>query len=483
MRRQKLFRGGALLAACLLAISAAAVPVFADEESEASSSVTESAESADSTDSTDSAESEDAQEDAEDSDDADDTADSTDEDEVETFVSGDYTYSIHSEADTGDAQTICIESYSGTDTVLELPAELDGKKVTALGEKLLTEADQIEEITLPASVKELGAFTFASCRNLKAYHVAEGDSIFESRDGILYAGDGKLLMRYPIGLEPTEFTVPEGVTDIGSVAFAGCRTLEKITLPESLVYIGVGAFTDCAVLNNVTVPSGVTEIEAFTFNSCSLLDTITLPDTITRIGNAAFAATALKSFEFPASCASVGQQAFAATKMKEVTIPNTVTSLGYAAFGYVTTSEGMLVMDPDFVIYAELGSEGARYAVEGDDSGYFKFESIGGEDTPTIGTAAPQSEPEPENKGIFKIIGIIVCAILLAVILLIALLSGKKRSAKPDAADAETADADISADTDETTDAAAEAEPDEADEANAAEPEAALTEKEETGDE
>ena len=59
MKNQKLSRGGALLAACLLAVSAVTVPVFAEEESGTTAAVTESIETTDSAESADSAESSD----------------------------------------------------------------------------------------------------------------------------------------------------------------------------------------------------------------------------------------------------------------------------------------------------------------------------------------------------------------------------------------------------------------------------------------
>ena len=488
MKNQKLSRGGALLAACLLAVSAVTVPVFAEEESETTAAVTESiettdsAESADSAESSDEADEPDAAEEAADAENAEDAAADPDSEEPETFESGEYSYSLHKNAEDEEDGTIVLETYWGTEPVLELPSELDGKTVSALGESFMTESHSLTEVTLPATVTELGAFTFASCQGLTDYHVAEGNPVFESRDGVLYAGDGTLLMRYPAGRQPTEMEVPEGVTEIGSVAFAGCTQLKSVKLPESLVYIGVAAFTECSSLTEFTVPSGVTEIEAFTFNSCTALKTVNLPETITRIGNAAFAATALDSFEFPASCVSVGQQAFAATNIKEITIPNTVVSLSYAAFGFIVNDAGMLVMDPDFVIYGEYGSEAARYAQEGDEDESFKFVNIGTTMSRAT-TTTTESGLSSGTKKIIKIAGIIACALLLVVILLIALLSGKKRGAAQDQKSADADDTDTS-ETAEVTGAAAESAAEtEPDAADAAEPDPASTEKEESGDE
>ena len=191
------------------------VPVFAEEESETTAAVTESiettdsAESADSAESSDEADEPDAAEEAADAEDTEDAAADPDSEKPETFESGEYSYSLHKNANDEEDGTIVLETYWGTEPVLELPSELDGKTVSALGESFMTESHSLTEVTLPATVTELGAFTFASCQGLTDYHVAEGNPVFESRDGVLYAGDGTLLMRYPAGRQPTEMEVPE----------------------------------------------------------------------------------------------------------------------------------------------------------------------------------------------------------------------------------------------------------------------------------
>lgn len=76
----------------------------------------------------------------------------------------------------------------------------------------------------------------------------------------------------------------------------------------------------------------------------------------------------LTSVYIPENIVSVKTKAFFNTpKLKKVTIPSSVKKIGNYAFGYVGESDffsGKMVVEkiPDFVIYAEAGSEGARYA-------------------------------------------------------------------------------------------------------------------------
>lgn len=91
----------------------------------------------------------------------------------------------------------------------------------------------------------------------------------------------------------TDFTIPDGVTEIYKKAFENCN-LENITIPNSVRYIGPYAFKDCMHLNNIQIPNGVIMIAKDAFNFCLNLHNVSLPDSIQKIDKWAFSACGIK---------------------------------------------------------------------------------------------------------------------------------------------------------------------------------------------
>ena len=53
------------------------------------------------------------------------------------------------------------------------------------------------------------------------------------------------------------FVIPDGVTEIGNMAFSGCTSLESIIIPESVTEIGIEAFYGCSSLKKISLPKKV----------------------------------------------------------------------------------------------------------------------------------------------------------------------------------------------------------------------------------
>lgn len=104
--------------------------------------------------------------------------------------SGDFQYTVNE-----DNSGLTITGYTGSDKKVVVPPEIDGWKVSCIGE-----------------------------------------SAFENQSQI------------------TKVTLPKGITSIESKAFAGCTALTSINLHKSIMYIANDAFDDCNNLLSKVYP-------------------------------------------------------------------------------------------------------------------------------------------------------------------------------------------------------------------------------------
>ncbi|MCI6389064.1 MAG: leucine-rich repeat protein [Ruminococcus sp.] len=162
----------------------------------------------------------------------------------------------------------------------------------------------------------------------------------------------------------TSVTIPDSVTSIGYRAFIGCTSLTSITIPESVTEIGEGTFWSCPSLTSVNIPDSVKSIGDHAFLSCTSLTSITIPDGVTSIGVGVFeGCTSLTSITIPDSVTRIGQSAFSdCTSLTSVTIPKSVKDIGSEAFGYYYDSvENKKTID-GFTVYGYQGSAAEKYA-------------------------------------------------------------------------------------------------------------------------
>ncbi len=86
-------------------------------------------------------------------------------------------------------------------------------------------------------------------------------------------------------------TIPESVIEIGQEAFSGCTGLMSITIPEGVREIRDLTFRSCRGLTSVTFPDGLTSIGRRAFYDCRNLKEIDIPASVTFIDDDAFAFT------------------------------------------------------------------------------------------------------------------------------------------------------------------------------------------------
>ena len=145
---------------------------------------------------------------------------------VTAFASGDFTYT---EAD----GSITVTGYTGTSKALVIPAEIDGKPVTAVADSAFAGL-AIESVLISENVVTVGAWAFRECFSLSSVSFEEGSALETV---------GTSAFQLCTALKSIEF--PVGTKTIGRTVFSGTK-LEKITIPAS-----VTAFYDTSIVTEI----------------------------------------------------------------------------------------------------------------------------------------------------------------------------------------------------------------------------------------
>ncbi|MBQ7850646.1 MAG: leucine-rich repeat domain-containing protein [Clostridia bacterium] len=95
-----------------------------------------------------------------------------------------------------------------TESVIDLPDELDGRPLTVIGAGAMRHMDRLEEVFLPEGLRRIGDYAFYEDENLRVV------------------------------------SIPHGTRRIGMHAFDGCTQLRHVFVPPTVVEIGENAFPD-----------------------------------------------------------------------------------------------------------------------------------------------------------------------------------------------------------------------------------------------
>ncbi len=283
------------------------------------------------------------------------------QEETEAFRSGDWNYSRN------DDGTATITQWNGEEESLAIPEELDGLKVTEIGETAFNACTGLKEVTIPESVTRIGEHAFGECAALNS--VTMPDSVTEIADYAFFLCGNLEDINFPESLTRigkkafcasllTSVTIPDKVESIGDWAFGSCHSLtdidvssgndsfvvmnhavvekesmtlvcypegrkdEEYEIPEGVARIGNNAFSYCDSLKHITIPESVTQIGEHSFSSCRYLEEITIPKSTVEIGAYAFLnCKRLTLAVIPASVTEIGRDAFEYCNVLKLSVP------------------------------------------------------------------------------------------------------------------------------------------------------------------
>ena len=131
------------------------------------------------------------------------------------------------------------------------------------------------------------------------------------------SGKGKVVgnydTSYPLNAyknKARKIILQDGITEIGTQAFAGFTNLTEVDFPSTLKKIGEAAFYKCSELTGADLPESLTVLEAAAFADCSAFSDLVLPEKLQQIGDYVFQNCALTQITFPASVNYISSLAF-----------------------------------------------------------------------------------------------------------------------------------------------------------------------------
>lgn len=163
-------------------------------------------------------------------------------------------------------KNICLVSVPGT--------------VKTIGQRAFADCVNLREIRISEGVETIEADAFAGCKNLHSIKLpfsirqVNGGAFWNSglKTPVLNAMGDKLIF-CPSDAAGTAYTVPDGVHEIGTLAFAELAGLEQVVFPESLRIIRKRAFHNCGI-KSLLLPENACLIEEEAFYHCRKLKTI-----------------------------------------------------------------------------------------------------------------------------------------------------------------------------------------------------------------
>ena len=302
---------------------------------------------------------------------------------------------------------------------LNIPSEIDGHPVTAIGDGALCEsATKISGITLPPTIKEIGNRAI-DCRYLKYLNLNDGLEVIKDAaincgdiletlvisDSVKYIGSeaicgealknitmpqnleymGKRIL-YGTAYDADPANRVDGIQYHGQYLIAGIRigyaeldssdpsapTLNRqiheweavgdIEIREGTTLMGVDAF-EMSNITSVKIPSTLRSISKLGFYWCKNLNNVVIPGTVKEIGDNAFSwCESLSNLTISEGVEHIGQAAFfRCNSLNEVTIPKSVTQIDMHAFGwdYVDDYD---VRNENLVIKCYSGTAAEQYA-------------------------------------------------------------------------------------------------------------------------
>jgi len=156
--------------------------------------------------------------------------------------------------------TYRLDRYTGHESALIVPAQLNGVDVTEIGEKCFAGNSYLTRVSLAEGITAIGREAFSRCFSLREAMLPKT---------LEKLGEGAFRES---GLASIE--LPPRIEAVPPMCFRGCTSLEEVRPNENLWRVEREAFYGCDRLTSLTIPHSVTKIGSQVFYECDKLTTI-----------------------------------------------------------------------------------------------------------------------------------------------------------------------------------------------------------------
>ena len=252
-----------------------------------------------------------------------------------TYEHGDFSYRIYND------NTALISEYSGSDSSVTIPEEIEGNKVVAIAPGAFAYNTSITSLSIPNTVEVIGDMAFDGCTSLANVKLSEklwsiGPDAFNETpwdktltDEFVVVGDS-LLYRY--NGSAACVTIPENIKHIGPAFYNNDRICD-VEIGDGVYTVGSGAFLFSTV-SNVSIGKNVVLIDSYAFQGCDRLVSVNIPDSVKQISHFAFyGCVSLNSVKLGLGVETLGISAFhACTQLRLITLPKALKEITLNAF-------------------------------------------------------------------------------------------------------------------------------------------------------
>ena len=211
---------------------------------------------------------------------------------AEEFCNGEFWYEINKNDE------VIIFEYMSKKGFVQIPSEIDGKKVKGIRNTTFERTNFISSVTIPDSVELIESGVFMRCNALIGVTVSDKNENFEIVDDVLYNKKEKSVVS--CFSTKANIVIPYGIEKIGNMAFSKCEAILSVNIPDTVTEILPAAFSNCSKLITINIPDSVKKIGEGVFWGCTSLEEISISNSVEVIGNGVFAGCdSLKNVNIP----------------------------------------------------------------------------------------------------------------------------------------------------------------------------------------